>query len=117
MLPAAQRLRRPSDFALAVRRGQRAGRPLLVVHVFSPSDDSASPAQAGLVVSRAVGGAVIRNRVKRRLRHLLATRMDALPRGARLVVRAQPGASTASSTALAADLDAALQRVLSRASA
>jgi len=119
MLPAAQRLRRSSEFALAVRSGRRAGRPLLVVHVLTPSVDSAvdsvtpapGSAQAGLVVSRAVGGAVVRNTVKRRLRHLLATRMSGLPAGTRLVVRAQPAAAGAPSTALAADLDAALGRV------
>ena len=113
MLPAAARLRRSPDFASAIRRGRRAGRPLLVVHLFAPEAVAgAAPAQLGLVVSRAVGGAVIRNRVKRRLRHLLASRLERLPAGAQLVVRAQPAASTATSAELAADLDRALDRVL-----
>jgi ribonuclease P protein component len=115
MLPAAQRLRRPAEFALAVRRGRRAGRPLLVVHVFAPESSAASsrPAQVGFVVSRSVGGSVVRNRVKRRLRHLMAARTDQLPVGANLVVRAQSAASTATSAELAGDLDRALARVLS----
>ncbi|MDI5982883.1 ribonuclease P protein component, partial [Amycolatopsis magusensis] len=33
MLPTEHRLRRREDFATAVRRGRRAGRPLLVVHL------------------------------------------------------------------------------------
>lgn len=76
-----------------------------------PSD--ALPARAGLVVSRAVGPAVVRNRVKRRLRHLLRTRLAVLPAGVVLVVRANPAAAAASSARLGEDLDAAL-RVLVR---
>ncbi|MDQ1688911.1 MAG: ribonuclease protein component [Frankiaceae bacterium] len=56
---------------------------------------------------------MVRNRVKRRLRHLMAARTDQLPVGANLVVRAQSAASTATSAELAGDLDRALARVLS----
>jgi ribonuclease P protein component len=59
-------------------------------------------------VSKAVGGAVVRNAVRRRLQHLLAERIDRLPDGATVVVRAQPGAAVTSYTELGADLDAAL---------
>lgn len=113
MLPAASRLRRPADFALAVRRGRRVGRPLLVVHLFvsAAAPEPSHSARAGLVVSKAVGGAVIRTQVKRRLRHLLASRLPALPAGAVLVVRALPAAATANSAALGADLDLALDRL------
>jgi ribonuclease P protein component len=68
------------------------------------------PPRAGFVVSKAVGGAVVRNQVKRRLRHLVAARLDALPPGSTLVVRALPAAADADAAALAADLDAALRR-------
>ena len=63
-------------------------------------------------MSKAVGGSVVRHRVARRLRHLLAVRLPALPSGTRLVVRAAPTAATASSAALGADLDAALSRLV-----
>ncbi len=66
------------------------------------------PARAGVVVGRPVGNAVVRHRVARRLRHLLAPRLMALPGGARLVVRARPGAGSASSDVLGGDLDDAL---------
>ncbi|MER5883896.1 ribonuclease P protein component [Streptomyces sp. NPDC001941] len=118
MLPTENRLRRREDFATAVRRGRRAGRPLLVVHLRSGSTDphapgeSASPARAGFVVSKAVGGSVVRNRVKRRLRHLMRDRLAALPPGSLVVVRALPGAGDADHTELARDLDAAVQRLL-----
>ena len=52
------------------------------------------PARVGFVVSKAVGNAVVRNRVKRRLRHLTREHLPALaglPGSAVLVVRALPG--------------------------
>jgi ribonuclease P protein component len=71
----------------------------------------------GFVVSRAVGGAVVRNQVKRRLRHLARERLTSLPGSAVLVVRALPPAASASSAELGADLDRALARVLRRSDA
>jgi ribonuclease P protein component len=67
--------------------------------------------RAGVTVSKAVGNAVVRNRVKRRLRHLLAERIGAFPRASALVVRALPAAGTATFQALGSDLDAALGRL------
>lgn len=118
MLPTDNRLRRREDFATAVRRGRRAGRPLLVVHLRSGATDPHAPGEsapstrAGFVVSKAVGGAVVRNQVKRRLRHLVRDRLSELPPGSLVVVRALPGAGDADHAQLARDLDAALQRLL-----
>ena len=56
----------------------------------------AAPARVGFVVSQAVGPAVTRNLVKRRLRHLMRERVAALPDGSLLVVRAQPARGRAS---------------------
>jgi ribonuclease P protein component len=67
--------------------------------------------RAGFVVSKAVGNSVVRHRVARRLRHLVAARLGTLPAGATLVVRALPPAATASSAELGADLDGALKRL------
>ena len=110
MLPEAHRLRSSADFTEVVRRGRRASRPLLTVHALLSQD--AAPVRAGLVVSKAVGGSVVRHRTSRRLRHLLRDRVAALPAGARLVVRAAPAAGSAPSAALAVDLDAALAGAL-----
>ncbi|MDK1476896.1 ribonuclease P protein component [Streptomyces sp. 549] len=117
MLPTEHRLRRREDFAVAVRRGRRAGRPLLVVHLSHrtdphPAGGTAPPPRAGFVVSKAVGNAVVRNRVKRRLRHLIRDRLMLLHAGSLVVVRALPGAAEADHNELARDLDAALQRLL-----
>jgi ribonuclease P protein component len=82
-----------------------------VVHLIIPADRdqvAAEPARAGFVVSKAVGGATTRNKVRRRLRHLVRERLDHLPSGATLVVRALPAAADAPYARLEADLDAAL---------
>jgi len=66
------------------------------------------PARAGFVVSKAVGGAVVRNKVKRRLRHLVRSQLADLPPGTDLVVRALPSASGRSYVELGADLSQAI---------
>ena len=123
MLPADRRVKRGDEFALAIRGGRRAGRSTLVAHLWSAGSDvlepsvaeaRTGPARAGFVVSKAVGPAVTRNRVKRRLRHLVAARLDRLPEGSMLVIRALPAAATAASGALEKDLDSALGRLGSR---
>lgn len=68
----------------------------------------------GFVVSKAIGNAVMRNRVKRRLRHLARERLTSLPGSAVLVVRALPAAAAAGYPDLGRDLDRALSRVLGR---
>ncbi len=72
------------------------------------------PTSVGFVVSKAVGSAVDRNRVKRQLRHLMRDRVDALPEGSRVVVRALPAAHGARSVTLAEHLDTALTRAGAR---
>ena len=124
MLPRTARLRRSMDFSETVRQGSRAGRPLLVVHLDLTSDAGSASApgsrpgdspRAGFVVSKAVGGSVVRHAVVRRLRHVMRPRLESLPAGSRLVVRALPAAATASSEQLAADLDSALASALRKA--
>lgn len=124
MLPSSARLRRSTDFSETVRRGARAGRPLLVVHLDLASDAGTAsapesrpgePPRAGFVVSKAVGGSVVRHAVVRRLRHVMRPRLEGLPSGSRLVVRALPAAAAASSQQLAADLDGALGSALRKA--
>jgi ribonuclease P protein component len=111
MLPSRHRMRRRADFTLAVRRGRRAGRPHVVVHLFRRDDIDAVP-QVGFVVGRVVGGAVVRNKVRRRLRHLAREHVARLPRGSLLVVRANPSAGVARQEELARELDSALRRLL-----
>ena len=88
----------------------------MVVHLLAsttPGMPGLAPAapRVGFVVSRAVGPAVVRNLVKRRLRHLSRERLDWLPAGSMLVVRALPGAAEASYDELGRELDRCLAKV------
>lgn len=91
MLPAASRLLASDDFRVVARRGVRVARETLVVHALAKPGP---PSRAGFVVSRAVGNAVTRNRVKRQLRHLVAAELDAGVRPLDVVVRALPRAAS-----------------------
>ena len=126
MLDRSHRLTTSAGFTRAVRTGRRAGTRTLVLHLGAGSvepqtaDGPAAgtvPAvpRVGFVVSKAVGNAVTRNLVKRRLRHLARERLTSLPGAAVLVVRALPASALASYADLAADLDKALDRALLRA--
>jgi ribonuclease P protein component len=72
---------------------------------------STSSTRVGFVVSKAVGNAVVRHRVTRRLRHVVRDRLDAVQPGSTLVVRALPSSATAPSTELGSDFDSALRRL------
>lgn len=99
MLPARHRLRHSGDFARAIRSGGRGGGRYVVVHLSLPDGDldptHTDPARVGLVVSKAVGGAVQRNLVKRRLREIAREHVPGLGAGELVVVRALPEANGA----------------------
>ena len=121
MLPRDARLRRSEDFRRTVRHGVRAGRRTVVVHALQLEADESdvnrsggSDRQIGFVVSKTVGSAVRRNRVRRRLRHLARARLSELPVHTLVVVRALPPAAMAGpelGTDLAAAWDTALSRL------
>lgn len=118
MLAAANRLGDASSFREVTRRGRRAASRSLVVHVLEGGlvdapemVGGAGEPVFGLVVSRAVGNSVVRNRVKRRLRHLLRARISPLPPRSRIVVRALPAAAGSTSAGLGRDLDQCLGRI------
>ncbi len=102
-------MRQASDFRETTRRGLRAARPTLVLHVRAVESP---PSRVGFVVSKAVGNAVTRNRVKRRLRHLVVPLL-AGSRDVEVVVRALPAAATQPDR-LAADLTSAWAKCLDR---
>jgi ribonuclease P protein component len=106
-------MRRRSEFSAAVRGGSRAGCRLVSGHLLIRAGHD-EPARVGFVVSRAVGGAVVRNRVRRVLRHLARGYLGSLPAGSLLVVRADPRAATARQADVAAELDLVIGTLLRR---
>jgi len=107
-------MRRSTEFTKAVRVGSRSGRRTVTGHLIVVRDRQDEPARVGFVVSRAVGGAVVRNKVRRRLRHLAHGYLDSLPGGSLLVVRANPPAAAARQADLAAEFDLVLGTLLRR---
>jgi ribonuclease P protein component len=112
-------MRRSEDFRRTVRHGVRAGRRTLVVHALrvgndderhgvgaGSKDQSTGSPLVGFVVSRSVGSAVRRNRVRRRLRHLILPHLGTLDDRTLVVVRALPPAGT-DDARLGPDLEAA----------
>lgn len=66
----------------------------LMAHGLTDTNDSHA-GRVGFIVSKAVGNAVRRNRVKRRLREIMRPRISDLEPGSLFVIRAQPNAAEA----------------------
>lgn len=113
--PVWLRLRRPSEFTHVFHGGRKCVRRFLVVHAAARPPDAASGApqatRLGLAVSRKVGKAVARNRVKRRLREAFRRNHKALRPGFDLVVVARREAAAATYHQLADDLLACLRQL------
>ena len=89
-----------------------------MVHLLDDASTDVGPGpRVGLVVGKAVGNAVVRNRVKRQLRHLVRPYLTQLPPSSELVIRALPPAATMSGAELGAELARCLDRVTTRAGA
>jgi ribonuclease P protein component len=107
------RLSRSADFDRVYRQGRATGGRALVVHAF-PRGDDAEP-RLGLSVSRKVGGAVDRNRVKRLIREAFRLELAGLRRGHDVVVVARPDARDLAEREGLAGVRAALTELLDRA--
>jgi ribonuclease P protein component len=102
------RLRARADFERARHRGRSWGTSLLGL---TAARNDLPLTRCGFVVSRRVGEAVVRNRVRRRLREILRHSVPRLPLGWDLVFSARPAAATATSD----DLTRAVADLLARA--
>jgi ribonuclease P protein component len=100
------RLRRSVEFQQVIRRGRRAAGAAFVVVVAQRSSASSPQlgSRLGVTVSRKVGGAVVRNRVKRRIREWFRIRREALGAGLDWVVIGRSPAATLGREAAEAEL-------------
>jgi len=89
----ANRLSRSRDFDAVYRKGRSVSSRYLVLYWF-PQEEPGAP-RFGFSVPRAVGGAVERNRIKRRLRELWRERLELVPEGQDYVLIVRPGLAEA----------------------
>ena len=94
--PKRRRLSRSAEFERVYRQGRSKATAILVLHAFPRAEEAADEAgrgpRLGLSVSRRVGGAVDRTRVKRVLREAFWAEAERLPEGSDYVVVARPDA-------------------------
>ena len=92
--PRRRRLSRSAEFERVYRQGRSKGNRYLVLYAFPREEDSSSEdgPRLGLSVSRRIGGAVDRNRVKRVLREAFWAEAERLPDTSDYVVVARPDA-------------------------
>lgn len=112
MLARANRVVDGADFRAVVRRGRRSTTPTAVYYRLAT--DGEAPARFGVIVTKAVGSAVERNRVRRRLRALSRSLVDAGRRGEDVVIRVLPGDAHRNWDSLSADMHAALDSPATR---
>jgi ribonuclease P protein component len=110
------RLTRSHDFDAVYRRGRSVSTRFLVLYWFAREDASDEP-RLGLAVPRRVGSAVVRNRVKRRLREVWRSRLESIPAGCDYVLVVRPGFAEAAESRGEDWLGERLDEVLGKAAA
>ena len=114
---AADRLHRSAEFLRLQRNGVRFQSPHFVLYAGSLEDEPAR-SRLGVTVSRRIGNAVVRNRVKRRVREIFRRDIrDQLPAGTSIVVIARGGAGSLGSPAISDELTAAARNLSGRIAA
>jgi ribonuclease P protein component len=109
------RLSRSRDFDAVYRRGRSVSSRYLVLYSFPREEDEAGEPRLGLAVSRQLGGAVERNRVKRQLRSAFDEVRPGLPAGHDYVLIARAGLTEAIESRGFAWLVARVEEVFRRA--
>jgi ribonuclease P protein component len=92
------RLSRSRDFDAVYRHGRSVSTRFLVLYWFPRESGAAAGARLGLAVPKAVGPAVVRNKMKRRLREAFRARLPELPQDQDYVLVVRPGLAEAMDT-------------------
>ena len=113
---AADRLHRSAEFIRLQRIGVRFQSTHFVLYAGRLGDEPAQ-SRLGVTVSRRIGNAVVRNRVKRRVREIFRKEMRAnLPADTSIVVIARAGADAMASAAMRDELGEAARNLRGRIS-
>ena len=130
MLSQENRLHRSSDFRRVVRTGVKVTCGHVVVYAARQDNDkelaasvtgshphsatSENPPRVGLIVSKAVGNAVARHQLSRRLRHTCRELLPTIPNNVDIVIRALPGSQFVPSACLEKWLTEAFRRLATK---
>lgn len=112
--PRARRVRKRLDYLRIQNQGRRYSTPHLLVFAISdlePAKGSRSPTRFGVTVSRKVGDAVTRNRVKRWIRESCRRWASSLPPSLDIVVVARPQAARAGFEPISTELASLTKRL------
>ncbi len=102
--PRAVRLLRSSEFLAVYRSGRRLASPHFVAFVLPNGREHSRFGLSIKGVPRGRGAAVVRNRIKRRVREILRRRRGEIPAGWDIVLHPKPAAGTADFLALEAEV-------------
>lgn len=108
MLARGNRITRGTDYRAVVRGGARCAAAHTVTHVVATSEQR--PPRFGFIVSKQVGGAVVRNTVRRRLKAICAEVLPDVRVGADVVIRALPASASADFATLRSEVVRCLER-------
>jgi ribonuclease P protein component len=108
VLKRANRVVTAGDYRTVVRTGRRISTPHALLYVARRS--SVEPTRVGFIVSKAVGNAVTRNLVTRRLRSIGSEVVEERPTGTDLIIRALPGSPAVSWVSLHSEIVNGLER-------
>lgn len=106
MLAKVNRIAKADDYRSVVRRGRRVVSGSTVSYI--RMNPNGGPPRFGFIVAKTVGNAVVRNRVRRRLKAASFSALSRVSDGTDIVFRALPPASTASFDDLSAEVDRAV---------
>ena len=93
MLPKNARLTDSNDFSRATKSGLRVSTQNFIGYLYLNNNDNQT--RAGIIISKSVGGSVVRHLVSRKVRHILTKEINNLPANSLLVIRALNGAVNA----------------------
>ncbi len=82
--------------------------------IYRTTNPDGGAVRFGFIVSKSVGNAVIRNRVRRRLKAIASSLLDSLPPGSDLVVRALPASAQASWVTLNTEISDVVNKGMAR---
>jgi len=113
--PRAARLLKHADFERVYKQGRRHFSSHMTVFYLRQSDGAGSgSARVGFTVGRVLGGAVVRNRIKRRLREAIRLRRAALDAAVDVVINPKKSILTLEFAAVVEEMRRAFEVIAKR---